>query len=69
MREVYEETGHRAHLGRRLGTVTYPITRASSTYGYWAARAIGGDFVPTAEVDDLVWLPVADAMGKVSLSG
>ena len=66
VREIYEETGQRAYLGRALGTVNYPITLGVKHVRYWAARAIGGDFVPTAEVDDMVWLSAADAMGKVS---
>jgi 8-oxo-dGTP diphosphatase len=29
---------------------------------YWTARAIGGEFAPNDEVDELKWLPVADAV-------
>jgi phosphohistidine phosphatase SixA len=32
---------------------------------YWAARATGGEFTPGKEVDELVWLPVVDAMKKL----
>jgi 8-oxo-dGTP pyrophosphatase MutT (NUDIX family) len=66
VREVYEETGQRAHLGRALGTVSYPIPLGIKRVRYWAARALGGDFTPTAEVDDMVWLSATDAMGKLS---
>jgi 8-oxo-(d)GTP phosphatase len=66
VREVHEETGYRAHLGRRLAAVKYPVELGTKHVRYWAARAIhGGDFTPGAEVDDLVWLPVADAMAKL----
>ena len=33
---------------------------------YWAARSTGGEFVPGNEVDELVWLPIADAMKKLN---
>jgi 8-oxo-(d)GTP phosphatase len=65
VREVREETGQRSHLGRRLATVKYPVEEGIKHVRYWAARTLDGEFAPTAEVDDLVWLPVADAMAKV----
>jgi 8-oxo-(d)GTP phosphatase len=66
VREVYEETGHRAHLGHSLATVRYPVLQAVKRVRYWAARDLGGEFTATAEVDDLVWMPAKDAMGKMS---
>ncbi|MCV7257342.1 NUDIX hydrolase [Mycobacterium shimoidei] len=66
VREVFEETGHRAHLGRRVGTVTYPIEQGTKKVRYWAARSLGGKFRPSREVDELLWLPVSAAMKKVS---
>ncbi len=65
VREVFEETGHHAHLGCRIASVTYPIDQGTKKVRYWAARSIGGQFMPNKEVDDLVWLPVAEAMKKV----
>jgi 8-oxo-(d)GTP phosphatase len=64
-REVFEETGHHAILGRRLTTVTYPIEQGIKKVCYWTARSTGGEFVPGDEVDELVWLPPADAMKKL----
>ena len=32
---------------------------------YWAARSTGGEFTPGNEVDELVWLPIADAMKQL----
>jgi 8-oxo-dGTP pyrophosphatase MutT (NUDIX family) len=64
-REVLEETGHRAVLGRRLVTVSYPIDSGVKKVYYWAARSTGGKFTPGNEVDELVWLPVAEAMKKL----
>jgi len=66
VREVYEETGHHAHLGHALAAVRYPVLQGVKRVRYWAARDLGGEFTATAEVDDLVWLPAKDAMGKMS---
>ncbi|BBZ45089.1 putative 8-oxo-dGTP diphosphatase 1 [Mycobacterium parmense] len=66
VREVWEETGHQATLGRRLDMVSYPIEAGVKKVYYWAARSNGGDFVPGNEVDELVWLPLADALPKLS---
>jgi 8-oxo-dGTP diphosphatase len=65
VREVAEETGHRAVLGRRLGTVSYPVDRRLKKVRYWAARSLGGDFTANEEVDHLTWLPVSEAVDTV----
>jgi 8-oxo-dGTP pyrophosphatase MutT (NUDIX family) len=66
VREVREETGYIAHLGRRLAAVSYPVEQGIKKVRYWAARTVDGSFTPTAEVDDLVWLPVPAAMDQVA---
>jgi 8-oxo-dGTP pyrophosphatase MutT (NUDIX family)/phosphohistidine phosphatase SixA len=65
VREVCEETGHHAVLGRRLDLVRYPIDQGVKKVYYWAARSTGGEFTPGDEVDELIWLPVADAMKRL----
>jgi 8-oxo-dGTP diphosphatase len=65
-REVLEETGHHAVLGRRLDVVSYPIDQGVKKVYYWAARSAGGEFTPGREVDELVWLPVADAIKRLN---
>ncbi len=65
VREVFEETGQHAILGRRLDMVSYPIDQGVKKVYYWAARGTGGEFTPGNEVDDLIWLPIADAMKKL----
>jgi 8-oxo-(d)GTP phosphatase len=42
VREVFEETGQRCVLGRRLDTVSYPIDVGIKKVYYWAARSTGG---------------------------
>lgn len=65
VREVLEETGYASELGRRLATVNYPVEEGVKNVRYWAARALGGEFVPNGEVDELVWLPTGEAMKRV----
>ncbi|WP_046317420.1 bifunctional NUDIX hydrolase/histidine phosphatase family protein [Mycobacterium sp. UM_Kg1] len=65
VREILEETGQHAHLGRRLGAVSYPVAQGTKKVRYWAARALGGDFTPNDEVDELAWLPVDAAIQEL----
>ena len=69
VREVHEETGFAAELGRRLTSVNYPIDNGVKKVWYWSARAIGGEFAPNSEVDELVWLPIPAAMKKLDYAG
>ncbi|MGV0813982.1 NUDIX hydrolase [Mycolicibacterium boenickei] len=66
VREVHEETGYTAQLGRRLGSISYDIPQGTKRVWYWAARATGGDFTPNDEVDKLIWLPVNAAADQVA---
>ena len=65
MREVHEETGYTSHLGRRLTAVSYPVEQGIKKVRYWAARCVDGAFTPNDEVDELKWLPVAEAMKQL----
>lgn len=66
VREVLEETGHGAILGRRLDVVSYPIEQGVKKVHYWTARSTGGEFTPGNEVDELVWLPLAEAKDRLT---
>ena len=68
VREIFEETGQVAYLGRRLAAVSYPIPGGTKNVRYWVARAIGGDFVPGSEADDLTWLPSSEAKKRLTYS-
>jgi 8-oxo-(d)GTP phosphatase len=64
VREIEEETGVGARLGRPLPSQHYLVDGRPKEVQYWAAKAQwDGDarFSPTNEVDGLVWLPVGDA--------
>ena len=66
VREIFEETGFRSRLGRRLGTARYLLNGSGEKkVTYWAARADDGDFLANREVDRLEWLPVAAAADRL----
>lgn len=65
-RELFEETGFRVALGRRLTTVSYPVGGRPKTVHYLAARCGEGEFVPNKEVDKLAWLPLAAAKQRAT---
>src|SRR6187431_2672896 len=65
VREVHEETGYSAILGRRLAAVSYPVDQSVKKVRYWAARRVDGEFNPNGEVDELKWLPVAEALKQL----
>jgi len=68
VREVEEETGQRVVLGRPLPTQHYEANGRPKRVHYWAARA--QDTAPawegTAEVDEVEFLPVADAIRRLT---
>ena len=65
-REVLEETGFAAVVGRRLGESRYTVVKDGApvpkSVRWWAMRATTGEFQPDAEVDELLWLPPDDAL-------
>jgi 8-oxo-(d)GTP phosphatase len=69
VREVAEETGVRVILGRPLSAALYERNGRPKRVDYWAGRpAVGGwaSFRPNDEVDELAWLPVRSARGRLS---
>src|SRR6478736_2372082 len=62
LREVWEETGLRCTLGRELSPTFYDDRKGrSKAVRYWLMEPTGGDFTPNDEVDELIWLPAAEA--------
>jgi 8-oxo-(d)GTP phosphatase len=70
VREVAEETGRLATLGRPLPTARYEDRGGRpKRVDYWAGRPVPGgpdSFRPNHEVDAVDWLPVPAARGRLS---
>ncbi len=69
VREVAEETGVRVILGRPLPPSLYQRGDRPKRVEYWAGRPVLGgwaSFRPNDEVDELAWLPVPAARGRLS---
>jgi len=70
VREVAEETGRQATLGRPLPTARYEDRGGRpKQVDYWAGRPVPGapdSFRPNHEVDAVDWLPVPAARGRLS---
>ena len=62
LREVWEETGHVAVPGRPLGEIHYLKDGTPKRVRYWAMRLDSGQFSPSDEVDQLMWLPPREGM-------
>jgi 8-oxo-dGTP diphosphatase len=66
VREIAEETGFAATLGRHLATVRYPVGADRKVVDYWDARAGDGTFTANGETDELRWLAPAQAAGLLT---
>ena len=68
VREVAEETGHRVTLGRPLPGQSYQVDGVPKQVHYWAARADDDapEWLPTNEVDEVVFLPGAAAISRLT---
>jgi 8-oxo-(d)GTP phosphatase len=64
-REVIEETGIQARAGKRLDTEHYETALGLKAVEFWAMHGADGPFTPTAEVDRLAWMPLADARWRL----
>ncbi|MFH8978361.1 NUDIX hydrolase [Streptomyces sp. NPDC017890] len=66
LREVAEETGYAAAPGAELPTVRYLADGRPKEVRYWAAAATTGAFVPSDEVDRILWLEPAAARARLT---
>ena len=67
LREVGEETGLSCRLLRFIGHTEYTDRKGRpKAVAYWVMEALGGDFTPNAEVDDLRWVGLAAATRMLS---
>jgi 8-oxo-dGTP diphosphatase len=62
LREVWEETGLRCALVRELPSTEYSVRGRPKVVRYWLMNVESDPgFAPNDEVDELRWLPAADA--------
>lgn len=72
VRETYEETGLKIHLGMNLGTIQYDLgENRTKTVQYWAAKvtskiAIASRFTPNSEIQALEWVPIDEVRKRLS---
>ena len=70
VRETHEETGLEVRLGRPLPGAAYTFLDKAGELSlkevrYWAAQVTGGDGVLVNEIDQVAWLPVAEASERL----
>ena len=69
MREVREETGMACRLLRFIGHTEYVDRKGRpKAVAYWIMAAEEGSFTPNAEVDELRWSSLGDAIRLLSYS-
>jgi 8-oxo-dGTP pyrophosphatase MutT (NUDIX family) len=62
LREVEEEIGLRCRLGHELPPTSYRDPKGRfKVVRYWMMEPLDGEFAPSNEVDEMRWLPTADA--------
>lgn len=67
VREVREETGLDCLLGPALGAIAYVDAGGrDKTVDYWLVAATTEELAPTKEIDAARWLPLAEALAKLS---
>ncbi len=70
LREVREETGLTCTLGIELASTAYRDGRGRpKVVRYWAMTAVTGRFAPSAEVDEVRWLPLDEAARRLAYEG
>ncbi len=67
LREVREETGLECELGRELDPVSYVDQKGRpKLVRYWLMEVTDGEFEANDEVDEIRWLPPAEAAGLLT---
>lgn len=62
-----EETGFRCRKGEVIGSHRYrDHSRCTKKVTYWLMEPVGGRFGPSAEVDQLRWVTLAEAARELT---
>ena len=65
LREVKEETGYDARILGFAGSVSYEVNGRPKIVRYWHMAAQGARSALDDEVDELVWLPIEQAIERL----
>lgn len=66
LREVEEETGQRGAIEADLGTIGYDVDGRPKTVRYYLMTVAGPGGPLAGDVDEVRWLPLAEAIATVS---
>lgn len=67
VREADEETGYQVTLGAPLGHLAYTALGQPKRVDYWVGRTRDDEgFTPSNEIDEIRWLPVAQARSQLT---
>lgn len=67
VREVLEETGLRCRITRFAGTTNYTHRKGRpKIVAYYLMEVSDGEFSPNEEVDELVWVPLAEVHERLT---
>jgi len=66
IRETEEETGYTGDIGAELPSDRYVVRGKDKTVRWWLLHQRGGGFTPNDEVDQVRWLPPAEAANVLS---
>lgn len=67
IREVEEETGITARVGRKLPQVVYVKPNGKhKKVAFWAMTALAGSFTPNSEIDKVKWVPLAKVAKRLT---
>ena len=56
----------RSRSSRRVGTVRYTVGDTPKRVTYWAMQYRNGEFLPNLEVSDVQWLPLGQAVQRLT---
>ncbi|MFN0087727.1 MAG: NUDIX hydrolase [Blastocatellia bacterium] len=66
-REVREETGYDARITDFAGFTKYPVKAHTKVVLYWQMEAAGEwNFEPSNEIEECEWLPVREAIDRLT---
>lgn len=67
LREVEEETGFGCRVERAIGSISYELgSGRRKAVRYWLMLPQHGEFTPNSEVDKIRWLPINEALTRLS---